>query len=113
MRAQNEISETWTNFFTTKNSTYVYSGLISVIILFTIFRSYLFFNFCMKASTNLHNNMFSKIVYATMYFFNTNPSGRVLNRFSKDMGAVDENLPMAATDALSVTFEKSHLIQLF
>lgn len=57
--------------------------------------------------------MFSKIVYATMYFFNTNPSGRVLNRFSKDMGAVDENLPMAATDALSVTFEKSHLIQLF
>lgn len=46
--------------------------------------------------------MFSKIVYASMYFFNTNPSGRILNRFSKDTGAVDEILPMTALDVMQV-----------
>jgi hypothetical protein len=29
----------------------------------------------MRASTNLHNTMFSGITQATMWFFNNNPSG--------------------------------------
>ncbi|KYN17539.1 hypothetical protein ALC57_10161 [Trachymyrmex cornetzi] len=37
-----------------------------------------------------------------MRFFNTNTSGRVLNRFSKDMGAVDEMLPAAFIDCLQI-----------
>lgn len=44
----------------------------------------------MRASKVLHNKMFSSILGATMRFFDTNPSGRILNRFSKDMGAIDE-----------------------
>lgn len=41
----------------------------------------------MRASRNLHNTMFSGVTRANMYFFHTNPSGRILNRFSKDMGS--------------------------
>lgn len=37
-----------------------------------------------------------------MRFFNINTSGRVLNRFSKDMGAVDEVLPTALIDCLQI-----------
>lgn len=37
----------------------------------------------MKASRNLHNTMFQGVTRARMYFFHTNPSGRILNRFSK------------------------------
>lgn len=37
-----------------------------------------------------------------MRFFDTNPSGRILNRFSKDMGAVDEFLPKAFLDSAQV-----------
>lgn len=44
--------------------------------------------------------MFNKIVYATMRFFNVNPSGRILNRFSNDMNQVDEALPASMMDTL-------------
>lgn len=56
----------------------------------------------MRASVRLHNRMFRCISRATMRFFNTNTSGRVLNRFSKDMGAVDELLPMALIDCVQI-----------
>lgn len=56
----------------------------------------------MRASKNLHNTMFIGITRARMYFFNTNPSGRILNRFSKDMGQVDEILPGIAIDVIQI-----------
>lgn len=37
-----------------------------------------------------------------MRFFDTNNSGRILNRFSKDMGTVDELLPKAMLDASQI-----------
>jgi ATP-binding cassette subfamily C (CFTR/MRP) protein 4 len=57
---------------------------------------------CMRASRKLHDNMFNSISRATMRFFNINSSGRILNRFSKDMGAVDELLPIALIDCLQI-----------
>lgn len=56
----------------------------------------------MKASVRLHNKMFIGITKATLYFFNTNPSGRILNRFSKDMGQVDEILPAIFLDMIQI-----------
>lgn len=49
--------------------------------------------------------MFSNILAATMRFFDTNPSGRILNRFSKDMGVVDEILPRMFLDSIQVYME--------
>jgi ATP-binding cassette, subfamily C (CFTR/MRP), member 4 len=37
-----------------------------------------------------------------MRFFDTNPSGRILNRFSKDMGAIDELLPKAMMESIQI-----------
>lgn len=47
----------------------------------------------MRSSKVLHDNLFSNIMQAPMRFFNMNSSGRILNRFSKDMGIIDELLP--------------------
>lgn len=88
-------------------------GLVAV----SLSRSYMFFSMAMRASTCLHNTMFAAITRAPMRFFHVNPSGRILNRFSKDMGAVDEVLPMAMLDVLqvctlfvcNVLYEKRHV----
>ncbi|XP_068082958.1 ATP-binding cassette sub-family C member 4-like [Anabrus simplex] len=47
----------------------------------------------LKASKKLYDNMFRSILSATMRFFDTNPAGRILNRFSKDTYVMDEHLP--------------------
>lgn len=51
------------------------------------------FQLAVNASKALHHAMYTGVTRASMYFFNTNNSGRILNRFSKDMGQVDEVLP--------------------
>lgn len=88
--------------YTTEDLLTSYGIIIIGVVTFTIFRGYLFFNICMKASRTLHDRMFAKILAAPMRFFDTNPSGRILNRFSKDMGAIDELLPKAIMDAVQV-----------
>lgn len=79
---------------------------VSVLIIFTIImvlvRSQLFFWAANRASSSFHRNMFDSISHGTMRFFNLNPSGRILNRFAKDLSAVDEVLPTVMIDLLQV-----------
>ncbi|CAG9863581.1 unnamed protein product [Phyllotreta striolata] len=94
------IYEWW--HFSRETSIYIYSFIIASLVIVTNVRSFTFFIVCMRSSTRLHNNMFTSITRATMRFFNTNSSGRILNRFSKDIGAVDELLPLAMIDCMQI-----------
>ena len=62
-------------------------------VLLSIIRAAVFLNALINSSKNLHNSMLSEILKATVLFFDTNPIGRILNRFSRDIGIVDELLP--------------------
>ncbi|XP_076648686.1 putative multidrug resistance-associated protein lethal(2)03659 isoform X2 [Halictus rubicundus] len=92
----------WDSPITRDICIYLYSALTVLTIGVTLVRSFIFFSTCMKASIKLHDRMFRSISRATMRFFNTNTSGRVLNRFSKDMGAIDELLPSAMIDCIQI-----------
>lgn len=70
----------------TETCVIVYSILIASIFIVAITRSLTFYNICIKASQRLHDNMFASMISTTMRFFNLNPSGRILNRFARDMG---------------------------
>ncbi|ERL93480.1 hypothetical protein D910_10770 [Dendroctonus ponderosae] len=80
----------------------IYTGIMIATIVVVIFRSLYFFSICMRASYRLHNRMFESIIKAAMRFFHQNTSGRILNRFSKDLGQVDELLPNAFIDTVQL-----------
>lgn len=81
---------------------YVYGALIAGVVTVCFLRGFMFFNICMHASKVLHDRMFRRLLMAPMRFFDTNPSGRILNRFSKDMGAIDEMLPKAMMESIQI-----------
>uniref|UniRef100_A0A146LYI9 Cystic fibrosis transmembrane conductance regulator n=6 Tax=Lygus hesperus TaxID=30085 RepID=A0A146LYI9_LYGHE len=88
----------------------VFSTITVLTVIVTLVRSFDFFYFCMRASMRLHNNMFESITRATMHFFNTNNSGRILNRFSKDLGIIDEMLPQTLIDVLQIGLSLTFII---
>ncbi|KAL3283196.1 hypothetical protein HHI36_006346 [Cryptolaemus montrouzieri] len=101
----NEVSEITTDLYIK-----VYTLLIILTIFATTSRAILFFKICMNSSRNLHNLMFTNILQAKMRFFDTNPSGRILNRFSKDMGAIDEILPYATITSIQIFLVTSGIL---
>ncbi|XP_077301221.1 putative multidrug resistance-associated protein lethal(2)03659 [Arctopsyche grandis] len=106
-------SESWSISFAGANSwnlnrnecVYIYSAIIGIGVFLTLTKFILFFATCIKASINLHDSMFMGVTRATMWFFNNNASGRILNRFSKDIGTVDTLLPPTLADCISFFLE--------
>lgn len=72
--------------------------LTCAVVLLSITRAFSTFYSLIKASKQLHNSMLSSVLSAKIEFFDTNPVGRILNRFSTDVGICDETLPMTIYD---------------
>ncbi|XP_060825226.1 ATP-binding cassette subfamily C member 4-like isoform X2 [Bombus pascuorum] len=93
---------------------WIYGVFILTSIVLTSTRNIVFYKICMNASKNLHNLMFSCLLKAPMLFFDTHPSGRILNRFSKDVGSVDEILPRTMIESIQIfTVMIGILVQVF
>ena len=71
----------------------VYGSITAVSLLLTVVSSYCFYLAALRASENLHNEMTKAVLKAPVLFFDTNPTGRILNRFSKDIRNMDDFLP--------------------
>jgi ATP-binding cassette subfamily C (CFTR/MRP) protein 4 len=70
----------WEGMLSRDSMIYIYSAMIVAIILLWQLQTIVYFNVCMWSSINLHSTMFRSILRTTMYFYNTNPAGRILNR---------------------------------
>uniref|UniRef100_A0A4W6DND0 Multidrug resistance-associated protein 4 n=1 Tax=Lates calcarifer TaxID=8187 RepID=A0A4W6DND0_LATCA len=79
-----------------------FTGLTAAVIVFGFMRNLLLFNVLVRCAQALHNCMFNSILRTPVRFFDINPIGRVLNRFSKDIGQLDSNLPWTFVDFIQV-----------
>ncbi|CAI9089674.1 OLC1v1024292C1 [Oldenlandia corymbosa var. corymbosa] len=99
------LSSTWLSIWTKQSSStsfgpgfylLVYALLSSGQVLVTFANSFWLIRSSLNAAKRLHDSMLHSILKAPMVFFHTNPTGRIINRFSKDIGDIDRNVASMA-----------------
>ncbi|KAJ4816006.1 multidrug resistance-associated protein 1 [Rhynchospora pubera] len=94
-------SSTWLSVWTDQSGPKDHSpgfyNLIYAVISFcqvfvTLSNSYWLILSSLRAAKRLHDAVLSSILRAPMLFFHTNPLGRIINRFAKDLGDIDRNV---------------------
>uniref|UniRef100_A0A2N9GAN7 ABC-type xenobiotic transporter n=1 Tax=Fagus sylvatica TaxID=28930 RepID=A0A2N9GAN7_FAGSY len=94
-------SSTWLSHWTDQGTSMGYNpGYYNLIyatlsfgqVLVTLTNSFWLITSSLYASRKLHDAMLSSILRAPMVFFHTNPLGRIINRFAKDLGDIDRNV---------------------
>ena len=71
----------------------IYGCFVGLNFLINIAASFLFYLTPLKSSEILHNKMVWSVIKAPVLYFDKTPVGRILNRFSKDIGNMDDVLP--------------------
>ena len=65
-------------------------GLFSILLILTgVTRGITIIGLTLTQGRALHNHMLERLLRSPVGFFDSNPVGRILNRFSKDIGVVD------------------------
>ncbi|XP_051128280.1 ABC transporter C family member 2-like isoform X2 [Andrographis paniculata] len=95
-------SSAWLSYWTGESSTsprhgpifynLIYSALSISQVLVTFTNSFWLIVSSLYAARRLHDAMLGSMLRAPMVFFHTNPLGRIINRFAKDLGDIDRNL---------------------
>lgn len=71
----------------------VYFGIFVLNGVFVFVRSLTLYFFLCRACRWMHENLLSRVLKMPMSFFDTTPSGRIINRFSRDVETIDIVLP--------------------
>lgn len=91
-----------------QESTYLYLVVLTAIAicnsLFTLARAFSFTFGGLRAALHVHNSLLNKVINAPISFFDRNPRGRILNRFSSDQYAIDDSLPFILNIVLANFF---------
>ena len=82
----------------------VYTSInLSIVVAVFVRQLFVFFR-SIQASRKLFAELLDSILRAPMSFFDTTPVGRIINRFSKDMYTLDEQIPQTIRSYLSTIF---------
>ncbi|CAL1686666.1 unnamed protein product [Lasius platythorax] len=82
----------------------VYGAFIGGILLTGFIRGFAITFTTIKASTTLHNTFLRKIIGSPLMFFETTPSGRIQNVFSRDIDEIDNYLPISIENMVQNIF---------
>lgn len=85
-----------------KTNLIIFGCLIIGSFIFAAARAFCFLQAAVRCSERLHDKMTVAILEAPALFFDSNLVGRILNRFSKDTGCMDEVLPKAFLFAIQL-----------
>jgi len=85
-----------------------YLIIYALLALFYIFISfvregYIFWG-SLRASSKLHRSLLDSVTRAKLQFFDTTPLGQLMNRFSKDIEAIDQDVAPIAVGVLGCLF---------
>ncbi|KAF6167459.1 hypothetical protein GIB67_031660 [Kingdonia uniflora] len=83
----------------------VYACLSFGQVLVTLTNSFWLITSSLYAAKKLHDAMLQSILRAPMVFFHTNPVGRIINRFAKDIGDIDRNVAVFVSMFFSQVFQ--------
>ena len=68
---------------------YIFISTTIGFMFFVLLRSSLTLFFLLKSTTGMHNVMANKVIRSVIVFFDSNPLGRIVTRFAKDMTIID------------------------
>ena len=72
----------------------VFAALIGIYIVTTFLRSIVIYQIVLKSATKLHDTITQRVLRANILFFDSNPIGRIVTRFSKDLITFDLIVPI-------------------
>lgn len=82
-----------------------YAGLLTTLAIFHFARWYLFLDRGLKAGQASHEHLLQGVLAAPLRFFEANPTGRIVNRFSRDLDTVEGPLPRTLQDTCSCVLD--------
>ena len=78
--------------------------IVFILLIGGIFRNSFLYLTMLSASRNLHNKATTRLIQTNSAFFDANPSGRVMNRLSRDVTLMDDQLTYYLTDTVHYIF---------
>uniref|UniRef100_A0A3Q4B0S1 Cystic fibrosis transmembrane conductance regulator n=1 Tax=Mola mola TaxID=94237 RepID=A0A3Q4B0S1_MOLML len=82
---------------------YIYVATSESVLALGVFRGLPLVHTLLTVSKRLHEQMLSAVIRAPMAVLNTMKTGRIMNRFIKDMATIDDMLPLVLFDLIQLT----------
>lgn len=107
-------SSTWLSYWTEQSTTtargpafyiLIYALLSIGQVLVTFANSFWLITSSLHAAKKLHDTLVYSVLRAPTAFFQTNPLGRVINRFANDIGDIDRNVANLANTFLNQVWQ--------